>query len=254
MPGPENASRLGDPRALSLRGQLILLGAVLLIGTGAVVWILIQAIDSVAIWRIAALAGATLAVLVLSVALAWRLVAQCLGILDDLVLALERVANGDLSQRLEEDGSAELRRVACAFNLAVQNSARRADDLKQSSLKRLQAAVELRESRELATAIQETALDSIITIDSRGKILAFNAAAEATFGFKAAQAIGQDIASLIVPERLREPYRRGLAHYLKKGEGPILGKRVEMPALRASGDEFPVEVAIVANPLRGSWR
>ena len=168
------------------------------------------------------------------------------------MLALERVAKGDLSQRLDEAGSPEMRRVASAFNLAVQNSARRAEDLKQSSLKRLQATIELRESRELATAIQETALDSIITIDSRGKIIAFNAAAEATFGFKASQAIGKDIAGLIVPERLREPYRRGLARYLESGEGPILGKRVEMPALRASGEEFPVEVAIVANPLRGS--
>src|SRR4030095_3890953 len=88
-------------------------------------------------------------------------------------------------------------------------------------------------------------------IDSRGKILAFNAAAEATFGFKASQAIGQNIAGLIVPERLRGPCRRGLAHLLETGEGPILGKRVEMPALRAGGEEFPVEVAVVANPLRG---
>jgi len=249
---PESAIRHGDPRALSLRGQLILLGAALLVGTGAVGWMALDAFASAAIWGSAGVAGATLAVLVLSLALAWRLVAQCLGILDDLVLALERVARGDLTQRLDEGGSAEMRRVASAFNLAVQNSARRADDLKQSSLKRLQAAIELRESRELATAIQETALDSIITIDSRGKILAFNAAAEATFGFKASQAIGQNIAGLIVPERLREPYRRGLAHLLETGEGPILGKRVEMPALRASGEEFPVEVAIVANPLRGS--
>jgi diguanylate cyclase (GGDEF)-like protein/PAS domain S-box-containing protein len=249
---PENANRPGSSRALSLRGQLILLGTVLLIGTGAVVWIAIEAFVSPAIWRTAALAGATLVVLVLSVVLAWRLVCECLGILEDLVLALERVANGDLNQRLDENGSTEMRRVAIAFNLAVQNSARRANDLKQSSLQRIQASVDLRESRELATAIQETALDSIITIDSHGKILAFNAAAQATFGFTTSQAIGQDLAGLIVPERLREPYRLGLAHYLKSGEGPILGKRVEMPALRASGEEFPVEVAVVANPLRGS--
>jgi diguanylate cyclase (GGDEF)-like protein/PAS domain S-box-containing protein len=251
-PRPENAIRRSNPRGLSLRGQFSLLGAVLLIGTGAVGWMALVAYASAAPWRSAGVAAAALAILVVSLALAWRLVAQCLRILDDLVLALERVAGGDLNQRLDEGGSAEMRRVASAFNLAVQNSARRADDLKQSSLKRLQTAIDLRESRELATAIQETALDSIITIDSRGKILAFNAAAEATFGFKASQAIGQSLAELIVPERLREPYRRGLAHYLKSGEGPILGKRVEMPALRASGEEFPVEVAIVANPLRGS--
>ena len=249
---PESAKRHGGTWALDLRGQWMLLGTALLIGTGAVVMLALEALASDLRWQSASVAGATLAVLVLSLALAWRLVAHCQGILNELVSALERVAKGDLNQRLDEAGSAEMRRVASAFNLAVQNSARRADDLKQSSLKRLQAAIDLRETRELATAIQETALDSIITIDSRGRILAFNAAAEATFGFRASQAIGNNLAELIVPERLREPYRRGLAHYLETGQGPILGKRIEMPALRATGEEFPVEVAIVANQLRGS--
>ena len=212
----------------------------------------VELLSSLAIWQVACLSGTIIGVEVLGLALAWRLTLQNQAMHDDLVRALEGVAKGDLSQRMEESGSAEMQRVARAFNLAVQNSSRRADDLKQSSLKRMQTAIDLRESRELATAIQETALDSIITIDSRGKILAFNAAAEATFGFKASQAIGKSLADLIVPERLREPYRRGLAHYLQSGEGPILGKRVEMPALRANGEEFPVEVAVVANALRGS--
>ena len=248
---PDSAIRHGDPRVPSLRRQLLFLGTALLIGTGGVVWLSLGACASAAMWRPAGLALAMLAVLAVILVLAWRLVAQCLGILDELVLALERVANGDVSQRLSEGSSAEMRRVASAFNLAVENSARRAEDAKRASLKRMQTTMELRESRELALAIQETALDSIVTIDSRGKILAFNAAAEATFGFTASDAIGRDIAELIVPQRLREPYRRGLARLLETGEGPILGKRVEMPALRASGEEFPVEVAVVANPLRG---
>jgi len=247
-----NSQRPKTRRALSLRGQWILLGAALVIGTGAVGWMALGAAAWPATWQRAGVAAAALAVLVLGLGLAWRLVTHSLATLDDLVQALERVAGGDLNQRLDEAGSAETRRVASAFNLAVQNSARRAEDLKRASLNRLQTAIDLRETRELATAIQETALDSIITIDARGKILAFNAAAEATFGFKASRAIGRSLAELIVPERLREPYRQGLARYLETGEGPILGKRIEMPALRASGEEFPVEVAIVANQLRGS--
>jgi methyl-accepting chemotaxis protein len=113
----------------------------------------LNAVGSTAIWRSTSVACTTLTVLMLSMALAWRLVAQCREILDELVLGLERVSMGDLSHRLNESGSAEMRRVASAFNAAAQSSARRAEGLNRSSLQRLQAAIDLRESRELATAI-----------------------------------------------------------------------------------------------------
>src|SRR5436190_4360100 len=126
---PESVICHGNPRPLSLGGQSILLGAALLTGTTVVGWMALNAGGSAAIWRSTAVASTTLAVLVLSMALAWRLVAQCRGILDELVLGLERVSMGDLSHRLDESGSAEMRRVAIAFNSAVQNSACRAEVL-----------------------------------------------------------------------------------------------------------------------------
>src|SRR5262245_23214517 len=106
---PESAIRHGEARALSLWGQFILLGAALLIGTSVVGWTALNAVGSATIWRSAGVGSTTLAVLVLSMALAWRLVVQCRGILDELVLGLERVAMGDLSHRLDEGGSAEMR-------------------------------------------------------------------------------------------------------------------------------------------------
>src|SRR4029077_11977460 len=65
-----------------------------------------------------------------------------------------------------------------------------------------------------------------------------------TFGYQRADVLGREMAELIVPPPLREKHRRGLAHYLATGEGPVLDKRLEMPALRADGTEFPVELAI----------
>ncbi|MGH7127507.1 MAG: PAS domain S-box protein, partial [Planctomycetaceae bacterium] len=50
---------------------------------------------------------------------------------------------------------------------------------------------------------------------------------------------------------LHESHRRGLAHYLATGEGPVLGRRLEFTALRADGSEFPVELAIVPIPIEG---
>ncbi len=103
---------------------------------------------------------------------------------------------------------------------------------------------ELRQSEARKGAILETALDCIITCDQNGSVLEFNPAAERTFGYDRAQAIGKDMAELIVPPALRERHRRGMSHYLTTGEGPVLGRRIEMQAMASDGREFPVELAI----------
>lgn len=95
-----------------------------------------------------------------------------------------------------------------------------------------------------ATAILDTALDCIITIDVQGRVLEFNPAAERTFGYRRADVLGRELSALIIPGSLRAAHRRGLAHYLATGEGRVLGKRIEVVAMRADGTEFQVELAI----------
>ncbi len=109
----------------------------------------------------------------------------------------------------------------------------------------------LRLSEARKSAILEAALDAIVSIDHTGAITEFNPAAERMFGRPRAEAIGKNLAALLIPERLRERHRAGLARYIATGEGPVLGKRVEMPALRADGSEFPVELCVVRIPLPG---
>jgi PAS domain S-box-containing protein len=43
-----------------------------------------------------------------------------------------------------------------------------------------------------------------------------------------------------------------LARYLKSGEGPVLGRRTEMPAVRADGSEFPVELSVTRIATEGA--
>jgi PAS domain S-box-containing protein len=110
----------------------------------------------------------------------------------------------------------------------------------------------LRESEARKRAILESALDAIISIDHEGTIVEFNAAAEKVFGYSRAEVLGRQLAETIIPPSLRERHRRGVAHYLATGEGPVLGKRIEMPAMRANGTEFPVELAVTRIDLEGS--
>ena len=100
-------------------------------------------------------------------------------------------------------------------------------------------------------AILDTALDCIITMDGEGKIIEFNPAAEKTFDYTRGEVVGKELAELMIPPSLRERHRRGLAHYLTTGDGPVIGKRIELTAMRADGTEFPVELIISRTSLDG---
>ena len=119
-------------------------------------------------------------------------------------------------------------------------------------------AIERRRAEEAAhigerrnRAMLAAALDAVIAIDHRGRILDFNPAAERTFGYEAGAVIGEDMADLIVPPSLRERHRAGLARFLATGDGPVLDRRVELTGMRADGSEFPLELTITRIDLPG---
>jgi PAS domain S-box-containing protein len=93
-------------------------------------------------------------------------------------------------------------------------------------------------------AILDAALDCVISIDEHGRVTYLNRSAERTFGYRASEAVGRELADVIVPPSLRDAHRRGLARYLNTGEASILGRRIEMTAMRADGNEFPVELTV----------
>lgn len=103
-------------------------------------------------------------------------------------------------------------------------------------------------------AILASALDCIITIDARGSILEFNPAAERTFGYRRDEAIGREMADLIVPPQYREGHRRGLQRHLETGQASVVGQRLELQAMRKDGSVFPCEIAIVPLPSAGALR
>ena len=115
---------------------------------------------------------------------------------------------------------------------------------------RKRAASELSESEARNTAILHAALDCIVSIDSHGKIIEFNPAAERTFGYAREQVVGKDVAEIIIPAAMRDAHRRGMKRYLTTGETSLLEKRVQVTAMRSDGSEFPVELTITHVRLR----
>ena len=111
-------------------------------------------------------------------------------------------------------------------------------------LGRVNVEERLQASEERHAAVVAAALDCVITMDHEGRVLDFNPAAEATFGFAREDAVGESLAELIIPPELREAHRRGLETYLAERRGRILDTRLELTAMRRSGEVIPVELTV----------
>lgn len=118
------------------------------------------------------------------------------------------------------------------------------EKLQGEIIRRRTVEEDLRASETRKAAVLETALDSIITINASGRILDFNPAAERTFGYARAEAMGGEMAEMIIAPGLRERHRAELRRAVETGTDSMTGKRIEVLALRRSGEEFPVELAL----------
>ncbi len=112
-------------------------------------------------------------------------------------------------------------------------------------------ASELEASEARHRAVLQAALDAVVTIDARGHIGYVNRAFEQTFGYRAADVAGRELADVIVPPAQRTAHREGLTRYLVTGQPGILDQRLEMTAMRADGSEFPAEVTVTLTGLPG---
>lgn len=119
-----------------------------------------------------------------------------------------------------------------------------------ATLARMNATVksQIRENRaqsERVKAVFSTALDAVIVADARGRILEFNAAAEAIFGYSAAEVLGQDMSPLFVPPHLRQAHSEGMARFIATGATKVVGAgRIRLEAMRKGGETFPAELAV----------
>ncbi|MGB3316692.1 MAG: ATP-binding protein, partial [Albidovulum sp.] len=106
---------------------------------------------------------------------------------------------------------------------------------------------ELLASSKLLKSTIAASLDAIITANDKGEIIEYNAAAEDVFGWTRDEIIGETMENTIIPHRMREAHQTGMARFLATGVRRVVdGGRVELFALRKTGEEFPVELNITS--------
>lgn len=91
--------------------------------------------------------------------------------------------------------------------------------------------------------ILETAGEGIVGIDSTGKILSFNRAAQNIFGYSEAEAINKNV-TLLMPHPHRDSHDEYISRYLQTGQASALGKLMELQGLRKDGTPFPLELTL----------
>jgi PAS domain S-box-containing protein len=94
--------------------------------------------------------------------------------------------------------------------------------------------------------------DGILLVDSQGCIVRMNAAAEQIFRLPAGRAAGRRVQEF-VPERFRERHADLMASFVGAAIGPRgMAEREPIPALRANGEEFMAEIALIPVVLEGT--
>jgi PAS domain S-box-containing protein len=119
--------------------------------------------------------------------------------------------------------------------------------------KRKLAEQEYLASERKVSAMSQAVNDALVMVDSRGKVLFWNHAAEELFGYSQEEAMGMDYHAMAAPEQYHKSIEAGLANFAETGEGPVLGITTELTARNRNGDEFPVEVTLSSFQMDEQW-
>ncbi|MBM9536349.1 PAS domain S-box protein [Desulfobulbus alkaliphilus] len=126
-------------------------------------------------------------------------------------------------------------------------------DVTLEIVERKRAEEQLRNEKNLMTAITDSAQDAIVMLSPGGTISFWNPAAERIFGYTHQEAMGRDLHDLLAPQRYLPLYQKNLPLFQQSGQGAAVGKTVELDALCKDGGEIPVELSLSAVLLPDGW-
>lgn len=102
-------------------------------------------------------------------------------------------------------------------------------------------------------AITNAVRDAIIMMNSQGKIVYWNPAAEQLFGYRETEALNQDLHTLIAGKQARHAYHQGLENFASQGIGRAMGRQLELEGFHKDGSPIPLEISLAALRLDHEW-
>lgn len=99
----------------------------------------------------------------------------------------------------------------------------------------------------------EYAPSAVVVANQQQLVTEWNKKAVDVFGFTKEEAMGHSLDELIIPPQYRKAHRRGMQHFLKTGEGPVLNTTIEISAVHKDGSEFPISLSISNIQVDDEW-
>ncbi len=182
-------------------------------------------------------------------------------VLKYLTTCAQLLAEMGLERIQDKAHEAELRRWAEELNRANQALRQQreaalslAEDANEARATAERIQQSLRESEERLLGMTSAVLDAIIMMDEHGCISFWNHAAQTMFGYTAEEAYGRNLHTLLAPPQYHDRCQPGVERFRITGESPVLGKTIELTALRRTGEEFPVELSVGRICLHGQYQ
>mgnify|MGYP002279110530 CR=1 FL=1 len=170
----------------------------------------------------------------------WLIQFRIVAPVTSLTGAMTRIAAGDLEVLIPgAENKNEIGEMAHAVEVFKNNAAARR-----------RAELNLRDSEEKNRSILESAVDGIITIDAKGRVDAFNPAAEEIFGYNAGEVVGNNV-KMLMPEPYHGEHDGYLKNFMDTGDAKVIGIGREVTGLRKDGGRFPMELAVSEMEVAG---
>jgi two-component system sensor histidine kinase/response regulator len=125
--------------------------------------------------------------------------------------------------------------------------------IREEIQKRRKSTEKLIQNEAMLRGVTTSAQDAIVVADNEARVTYWNDAANRLFGYSAEEVMGQYVHDMIVPERFQEAHNAGFSHFRNTGEGAVVGKTVELAAVRKDGSEFPVEMSLSSMRYEEEW-
>ena len=118
---------------------------------------------------------------------------------------------------------------------------------------RRKAEEDLAASEELFHKLADSIHDGMIIVDQDAMITYWNPAAQRMFGYTTEEILGRNWFETLTPKSYHDYFRQNLDHFRKTGQGPNIGRTIELSGVCKDGEVIPVEVSFSAMAINGNW-